>query len=323
MIRSFAVALALIATGVAAATAQTYPSRPITLVVPFAAGGPADTVARVVADRMRATLGQPIVIENVAGAAGAIGTARVVNAAPDGYTIGIGNWGSHVAAGASQSLRFDLLRDLAPVAMLPSEPLMIVARKTFPANSLNELITWLKANPDRASSGTSGVGGPSHMGGLLFQRETGTRFQLVPYRGAGPAMQDLVGGQVDFMISGASVALPHVRTGNIKAYAITARQRSSTAADVPTVDEAGLPGFYVAVWHGIWAPRNTPREIIVKLNAAIREALADVAVQKRFSDLALEIPPIDLQTPEALAALQRAEIEKWWPIIKMADANAK
>jgi tripartite-type tricarboxylate transporter receptor subunit TctC len=268
---------------------------------------------------MHKTLGQPIVLENVAGAGGALGTARVVNAAPDGYTIGIGNWGSHVAAGAIQSLRFDLLGDLTPVAPLPSEPLMIVAKKTMPATGLKELIQWLKANPDKASSGTSGVGGPSHIGGLLFQRETGTRFQLVPYRGAGPAMQDLVGGQVDMMISGASVTLPQIRNGSIKVFAIAARQRSSTAPDVPTVDEEGLPGFYVAVWHGMWAPKGTSPEIIAILNAAVRDALADSVVRKRFSDLALDIPPVDQQTPDALMALQKAEIAKWWPIIKAAD----
>lgn len=323
MRKCLVVALVLIATAPLSVAAEPYPSRPVTLVVPFAAGGPIDTVARIVADGMRETLAQPIVIENVAGAGGAIGTARVVSAAPDGYTVGIGNWGSHVATGATQSLRFDLLGDLAPISLLPSEPLMIVARQTMPATTLKELIEWLRRNPEKASVGTSGVGGPSHVGGLLFQRATGTRFQLVPYRGAGPAMQDLVGGQVDMMISGASVALPQVRTGSIKAYAIAARQRSSAAPDVPTADEAGLPEFYVSVWHGMWAPKDTPHEVIAKLNAAIRDALARPAIRNRFAELALEIPSLEQQTPQTLAAYQKAEIEKWWPIIKAADMKAK
>jgi len=306
-----------------AATAQAYPSRPITMIVPFAAGGPSDTIARILAENMRRFLGQPLVIENVVGAGGSIGTARVVRSIPDGYTIGIGNWGTHVANGVIYSLQFDLRKDFAPVAMLPSEPLMIAVKKTMPANSLKELIAWLKANPNKASSATSGIGGPSHVAGILFEKETGTQLQLVPYRGAGPAMQDLVAGQVDMMISGPSIALPQMRNNNIKILAIAAKARSPSSPDIPTVDEAGLPGFYVSVWQGLWAPKDTPEDIIAKLNSGVRQALADPVVRKRYADLALELPSDAQQTPEALGAYQKAEIEKWWPIIKAANIKAE
>jgi tripartite-type tricarboxylate transporter receptor subunit TctC len=287
------------------------------------AGGPSDAIARILVEGVRSSLGQPFIIESVVGAGGSIGTGRVARSAPDGYTLGIGNWGTHVANGAIYSLQFDLLKDFTPVAPLPIEPLMIAVKKAVPASNLRELIAWLKANPNKVSSGTSGVGGPSHVAGLLFEKETGTQFQLVPYRGAGPAMQDLVAGQVDMMIVASSMALPQMRNGNIKIFAIAAKARSPLSPDIPTVDEAGLPSFYVSVWSGLWAPKDTPREIIAKLNAAVRQALADPAVRKRYADLALELPPDDQQTPEALGALQKAEIEKWRPIIKAANIKAQ
>jgi len=303
--------------------AESYPVKPIAIIVPFAAGGPSDTVARILAEGMRKSLGQPLVIENVVGAGGHLGTRRVASAAPDGYLLGIGNWGTHVANGVIYSLPYDLLRDFAPVALLPSEPLMVAVSKAMPVNSLKELIAWLKAHPNKATSGTSGVGGPSHVGGLLFAKLTDTKFQLVPYRGAGPAMQDLVAGQVDMMITGSSTALPQMREGNIKVFAVAAKTRLASASDILTVEETGLPDFHVSVWHGLWAPKGTSPDIIATLNASVRQTLADPGVRKRYLDLGLELPDADQQTPEALGAFQRTEIEKWWPLIKAAGIKAE
>jgi len=318
--RSLLVSLVLAATlgGVTTAAAQSYPARPITMVVPFAAGGPVDTIARIIAVPMGKTLNQTVVVENTTGAAGTIGVGRVARAAPDGYTLSIGHWSTHVINGAIYPLQYDLLRDLEPLGMIATNPLLIVANPAVPAKDLKELVAWLKANPGKASLGTAGVGSASHMGGLNFQNATGTEFQYIPYRGTGPALQDLIGGHIQFMVDQASNSLPHVRGGKIRAYAVTAKSGLAVAPDTPTVDEAGLPGLYISVWYGIWAPKGTPRDIVDKLNAAIVAALADTTVRQRLADLGQEIPSREQQSPEGLGALQKAEIEKWWPIVKAA-----
>jgi len=296
--------------------AQSYPSHPITMIVPLAAGGPIDTIARIVAEGMQASLGQSIIIENVTGASGSLGVGRVARAAPDGYTLSLGYLGTHVFNGATYKLSYDVLNDFEPVALLVTNPLLIITKKAVPAKNLQELIAWLKANPGKASQGTTGVGGSSHVAGTYFQRETGTSFQRVPYRGAAPMMQDLLGEQIDLMFAFAADSLPQVRIGAVKAYAVTAPGRLPAAPDIPTVDEAGLPGFYISVWEGIWVPKGTPKDVIGKLNAAIVAALADPHAHQRLVDLGQEIFPREQQTPEALGTFQRAETEKWWPVLK-------
>jgi tripartite-type tricarboxylate transporter receptor subunit TctC len=313
--RYLALALAF---GVSSAMAQAYPSRPITLVNPFAAGGPVDAVARIMSAPMSKILGQPVLVDYTVGAAGTIGVGRVARAAPDGYTLSIGHWATHVINAAIYPLQYDVLKDFEPVGMICANPLMIVARNSFPAANLKELIAWLKANPDKASVGTAGVGSGSHMGGVYFQSATGTKVQYIPYKGTGPAMQDLLAGRIDFMVDQASNSLPQVRAGKIKAYAVTAKTRLSAAPEIPTVDEAGLPGLYVSVWFGIWAPKGTPHDIVTKLNAAMVSSLADSTVRQRLGELGQEITPRDQQTPEALAAFHKAEAEKWWPLVRAA-----
>ena len=312
------VALALAMGNIGTAAAQVYPSRPIMMDVPFAAGGPTDTIARVVAQRMSVSLGRSIVIENISGADGTIGVGRVARAAPDGYMLSFGDSSTHVLNGAAYALPYDVLGDFAPVALISSNPLVIVTNKDVPAGNLKELIAWIKANQDKVAMG---VGSMTHrVTGVYFQNLTGTRFTLVPYRGGAPAMQDLMAGQTQLMFDQAVTSLPLVRAGSTKAYAITSATRLAAAPDIPTVDEAGLPGFYISIWRGVWAPKATPKPIIAKLNAAIVEALADPAVRRRLAEeLGQEIPPREQQTPEALYAHHKAEIEKWWPLIKAAN----
>jgi tripartite-type tricarboxylate transporter receptor subunit TctC len=275
------------------------------------------------AERMRAPLGQPIVLDNVGGAAGSIGVGRAARSTPDGHTLTIGTWGTHVVNGAIYGLSYDVLNDFEPVALLSGNPELIVAKHVMPADDLMGLVAWLKANPHKASWGTQGVGGPSHVGGVFFQNLTGARYQFVPYRGISPAMQDLVAGQIDVLLPPPDIALPHVRAGKIKAYAVTAKNRSAAAPDIPTVDEAGLPGFYFSVWSALWAPKGTPKAVIAKLNAAVVEALADPAVRSRFAENGQEIFTTEMQSPEALAAYHATEVEKWWPIIKAANIKAE
>jgi tripartite-type tricarboxylate transporter receptor subunit TctC len=318
-----AVALAVMVAAAPNAHAQVYPSRPITMIVPFPAGGATDTLARLLAERMRGSLGQPVIIENVAGAAGSIGVGRAARAGPDGYTLSIGTSTTHVLIGALYALPFDLAQDLEPVAQLAVEPLLIVGKKGMPANNLRELIAWLKANPDKASAGVAGVGATGHVAGISFQKETGTRYQFVPYRGNGPGLQDLMAGQIDLMMEPSSNFWSQVRAGSIKAYAITAKSRAAAAPDIATVDEAGLPGFYASLWYGLWLPRGAPKDVVGKLNAAVVDALADPAVRQKLVDLGLEIPARAQQTPEALGAFQKSEIEKWWPIIKAANIKGE
>src|SRR6185312_14804476 len=297
--------LALLATSIAA-NAQTYPDRPITIVVPVSAGGPTDALARTVAERMSSSLGQRVLVENVTGAAGNIGMSRVARANPDGYTIGIGLTSTHVFNGAIYHLPFDPVGDFEPVALIASNPQFIVSKKDVPAKTLPELIAWLKDRPGSATMATIGVGSPAHIAGVLFQKVTGTQFQFVPYRGGAPGMQDLLAGQVDLMIVQPSLALPQMKAGNIRAYAVTASTRSPSPPELPSVDEAGAPGLHIAIWHGFWAPKGTPTQIVARLNAAVREALANPTVRQRFATMGQEIPSPDQQNPEALRSLQKA-----------------
>jgi tripartite-type tricarboxylate transporter receptor subunit TctC len=300
----------------AGVSAQVYPSRPITIIVPFPAGGPTDTIARIVSEVMSTSLAQSVIVENVTGAAGTIGAGRVARATPDGYTLCVGFLGTHVLNGAIYSLDYDIVKDFEPIALLASNPQLIVAKKAVPAQDLKGLIAWLKANPGKATQGSAGIGSPAHVSGAYFQRSTGTTFQFAQYRGAAPAMQDLVGGHIDLMFDQPPNSLPHMRDGKIKAYAVTAKVRLASAPDIPTVDEVGLPGFYISVWSGMWAPKGTPQQVISKLNAAVVDALANQTVQRRLADLGQEVPARDQQTPAALATYQAAQIEMWWPIVK-------
>jgi tripartite-type tricarboxylate transporter receptor subunit TctC len=324
MRRLFGILLACLVgfAGIAVAQAQPYPSRPVTMIVPFPAGGITDIIARIVADGMRTALGQPVVVENVGGAGGTIGTTRLARAAPDGYTIGIGQWTSHVGGGAMYNLPFDLFTDLQPISLLTSGPLWIIGRKDLPANNLKELIAWLKANPN-ATSATIGVGSAAHMCMVYFQNETGTKFQTVPYRGAAPAMQDLLAGTIDLFCPEAGQTLPQFRAGSVKAFAVLTEKRWFAAPDVPTIDEAGVPGVHFPFWHGLWAPKGVSADVLARLNAAVVAALADPGARKRFNDLGHEVAPSEQQTPAALAAYYKAETDKWWPIIKAANIKVQ
>ena len=316
--KCIAMVAALLATAQGAA-AQAYPSRPITMINPFPPGGATDILARTLTEHVKITLRQPIIVEDVPGAGGSIGAGRVARAAPDGYTLGFGNWASHVGSGAMYPLNYDLLKDLAPVALIATAPLWIVGKNTLPLKDMKELVAWLKSNPDKALAATVGIGSGSHLCGLYLQKHTGTRFQFVPYRGGLPAMQDMVAGNVDIMCDLAANSLPFVRNGRIKAYAVMAKTRWFAAPDVPTIEEMGLPGLYVTFWHGVWVPSGTPSDIVAALNEAIVKALADDGVRRRFAEQGHEIPPRELQTPQALADYQKADVEKWWPVIKAAN----
>jgi tripartite-type tricarboxylate transporter receptor subunit TctC len=320
---SFALAFAAISASVCPAMTQHYPSRPITIVVPFPAGGAFDTLGRIVADRMKVSLGQPVIIENVGGAAGSIGVGRVARASPDGYTLSLGIWSTHVINGAIYALPYDLLQDFEPVSPIATAPQVIISRNAVPAKDLRELIAWLKANPGKATLATVGTASPPHVAGLLFEKLTDTRFQFVPYRGGALAMQDLLAGQVDLSILQPAVVLSHVKAGKIRAYAVTAGTRLSSALDIPAADEAGVAGLHVSTWSGLWAPKATPKNVVARLNSAVAGALADPPVHQRLAEIGQEIFPREQQTPQALAALQRAEMEKWWPIIKAANIKGE
>jgi tripartite-type tricarboxylate transporter receptor subunit TctC len=312
------IAACIVATTAATASAQPYPSRPITMIVPFGAGGPTDALARIITQRMSVTLGQSILIENVTGAAGTIAVGRVARAAPDGYTLVIGNWASHVVNSAIYKTPFDYLADFEPVARLSGNPYIVVGKNALP-KTLPELVAWLKANPDKATEGTGGVGSGQHVGGVYFQKVTGTSFQFVPYRaGSSDVMRDVVAGHIDLTIDQAISSLPYIRQGQVRAFAVADSKRLASAPDIPTVDEAGAPGVYVVAWYGMWMPKGTPKEIIAKFSGAALEAMADPDVRKRLADLGQDIPAPELLTSAALGTFYKAEIAKWWPIIKEA-----
>src|SRR4051812_18813122 len=324
--RGLRAALALLALptcfldGVGNANAQNYPSRPITLVVPFPPGGSTDAAARIMAERMRTTLGQSVVIENVGGAGGSIGVGRVARAAPDGYTIDIGQWDTHVGS-IIYKLDYDLEKDFEPIALVSNNPQLIVAKKDLPADNLKDLVSWMKANPGKINFVNQNAA--ANVSGVTFEKLTGQKVQMIPYRGAGPAMTDLISGQVDLLVVQGAVALPQVRAGKIKALANLSPQRSASMPDIPTADETGVPGLYMSGWFGFYAPKGLPKDVLAKLNAATVEALADPALQKRFQELGLDVAAREQQTPEGLAAFQKAEIDKWWPIIKSAGIGAQ
>ncbi len=312
---------ALVVFALAGAQAEVYPSRPITIIAPTTAGGPPDTIARLLSDRMRAVLGQPVVVENVTGAGSTIGVARVARAAPDGYTVGIGHLNSHVFSSLTYNVSYDVLKDLAPVVMLTSAPMLFAARAGFPPNNVRELIAWLKEHPSSATMGAVGVGGPATIWSADFKARNGVQFQLVPYRGAAAVMQDAVAGQIDLVCTEASNVLPHWRAGKVKVYAVLAKDRWAVAPDISTIDES--LGFAMTFWHGLWVPKDTPKDVIAKLNAAAMDALTDPTVRARLAQMGQEIVPREQQTPEALGAYHKAEIEKWLPIIKAAGIKAE
>jgi tripartite-type tricarboxylate transporter receptor subunit TctC len=304
------------------AIAQSYPSKPVTIVVPFSAGGPTDTLARLMGERMRKTLGQPVLIDNTLGAGGSIGVGKVVRSPPDGYMVSIGHWGTHVVNGVYYPLTYNVLTDFEPVAMIATNPQLIVSKMAVPAKNLKELIAWIKANEAKVLMGSGGIGGASHMAAIYFGDTIGTKFNYVPYKGGAPALQALLGGEIDLYVTQISNVAGQIKAGKVRAYAVMAPTRQAAAPEVPTVDEAGLPGLHTAIWHGIWLPKGTPRPVVMRLNAAIVETLADPAVRSRFAELGQEIPPREQQTPEALFAHHKAEIDKWFPMIKASGLKA-
>ncbi len=303
---------------VAGASAQDYPNRPITVMVPFPAGGPTDAIIRNLGERMRVSLGQPLIVEYVTGAGGTVGTTRANRAAPDGYTIICGHFGTHATNGAVYQLPYDLVTDFTPISLLPRNPYLVVAQKNLPPNNLREFMAYLKANPGKVNMGHPGVGTGPHLLAIQLANLAGSAMNYIPYRGSGPAMTDLIAGQIDLMVDQVQTSSGQIRAGTIKAYAIAAPTRSSSAPDVPTVDEGGAPGLHMSLWYGFWAPPGTPAPIVKKLNAAVQDALADPEVRARLETLGMEIPPREQQTPKALVAQQKSDIAVWWPIIKAA-----
>jgi tripartite-type tricarboxylate transporter receptor subunit TctC len=314
--RKLIAAAALAAAIAGGAQAQTYPSRQITLIVPFPPGGSTDVTARIMAEKMRPILGQPVIIENVGGAGGSIAVGRLARAAPDGYTIDIGQWDTHVGS-IIYNINYDLRTDFEPVGLISVNPQLLVAKKALAANDLKSLVAWMKANPGEAKFVNQNAA--AQVTGILMEKATGTKVTYIPYRGAGPAMTDLVSGQVDLLVIQGAAALPQVRAGTIKAIANLSPQRSASMPDIPTSDEGGVPGWYMSGWFGFFAPKNTPKDAIAKLNGAMRQVLADPAVKARFFELGLDVATPEQQSPEGLAAFQKAEIDKWWPIIKAAN----
>jgi tripartite-type tricarboxylate transporter receptor subunit TctC len=295
----------------------------ITLVVPFPAGGPTDTIGRIVAEGLQSALGQPVIVENNPGATGSIGTGRVARSDADGHTLILGTVATHVFNGAAYDLKYDVVRDFEPISLVAFDPQIIVVKKAMPVADLSQLITWLKDNPDKAVVGTAGIGSTSHVSAVNFQALTGTHFRFVPYRGLGPAMVDLVGGHIDILFDLAANSLPQVRQGTVRALAVTSANRLASAPTIPTVDEAGLRGFYFLNWHAIWAPRGTPANVTERLNSAVRKLLADERSRQRLLDIGQQLPPVEQQTPRALADYQRDEIARWWPVIKAANIKVE
>jgi tripartite-type tricarboxylate transporter receptor subunit TctC len=319
---SLTAAIAALSTTSLAAAAQTYPSRPITIIVGTGPGGPSDVIARILAEQMRGSLGQAVIVENVTGANGTLGLGRVARAKPDGYTLAFSGSATHVYNAAIYPLAYDVINDFEPVALLSRDiGQLVVTKKAMPANDLKELIAWLQANPDRASLGHTGSGSPAHVAGIFFQKKTGTRFQNVSYRSAGQAMQDVIAGHIDMMLSSGTIAVGPVQAGSIKAFAVMAKKRVAATPQVPTVDEAGLPGFYSSGWHALWAPKDTSRDVIARVNSAVVGALANTVVRERLESLGLEFWAREQQTPEALRTFHKAETEKWWPLLKEAGVK--
>jgi len=305
------------------ARADDYPSRPITVIVPFSAGGPLDITGRMIAVKMQETLGQPIIIENVGGAGGSIGVGRVAHATPDGYTLSIGHTQTHVFNASIMKLDYDVVNDFAPISLIADTPIWIVTRKSLPADDVKSFIAWLKSENGKATMGAVGIGSPTEFAARIFMKQTGTSFQLVPYRGGAPLLQDMLGDHIDFAFGQAAGYVTTVENGQLKALAVLQPKRWWAAPNVPTLDELGFKNIDASFWHGLWAPKGTPPDIIAKLNAAVRVALADPTVQDRFKKVGQEIWPVEDQTPEALAAKQKAEIAKWTPVILESGIKAE